>query len=354
MDLHINPTGVCHEIFFDLHFFYSPVFNPFNSDSGKRAQSKESYSGLVNIVGTAILLIITLLVVPVISYFTGTSLGLQELAALKSLLWILLVAWISCFVLGELTGNVSQVDKLWSLLPIAYAWTVTAHGNYSPRLLLMAILVTAWGLRLTFNFSRHGGYRFSFWNGHEDYRWQVLRQKSEFQPRWKWTLFNLSFISGYQNILIMLITLPTIVALQYAGTPLGWLDFSAAILMSFMLLIETVADQQQWRYQTAKKALLKAGQPLTGEYAKGFLDTGLWAWSRHPNYFAEQGIWVAFYLFSIAASGQWINWSISGGILLLILFSGSSKFSEEISAGKYPEYAHYQKTVPRFIPFKLF
>jgi len=82
MDLHINPTGVCHEIFFDLHFFYSSGFNPFNSDSGKRAQSKESYSGLVNIVGTAILLIITLLVVPVISYFTGTSLGLLELAAL--------------------------------------------------------------------------------------------------------------------------------------------------------------------------------------------------------------------------------------------------------------------------------
>jgi len=77
------------------------------------------------------------------------------------------------------------------------------------------------------------------------------------------------------------------------------------------------------------------------------------SWSRHPNYFAEQGLWVAFYLFSVAASGQWINWSVSGSILLLILFRGSSNFSEEISAGKYPAYVQYQKTVPRFIGFRF-
>jgi steroid 5-alpha reductase family enzyme len=307
----------------------------------------------MNIVGTAILLIVTLLVVPVISSYTGTSLGPAETAALHSVMMILLTAWIACFALGELTNNVSQVDKLWSLLPIAYAWTVAAHGDYSPRLLLMAILVTAWGLRLTYNFSRHGAYRLKFWTGHEDYRWQVLREKPEFQPRWKWTFFNLGFISGYQNILILLMTLPTIVALQYAGTPLGWLDYLAASSMLLMLVIETVADQQQWRYQTAKKALIETGRPLTGRYAKGFLDSGLWAWSRHPNYFAEQGIWISFYLFSVAASGQWINWSISGCILLVILFRGSSNFSEEISAGKYPQYADYQQNVPRFIPIKF-
>lgn len=307
----------------------------------------------MNIVGTAFLLITTLLVVPVISYFTGTSLGPAESAALHSLMMTLLAAWIVCFALGELTHNVSQVDKLWSLLPIAYTWTVAIHGEYSPRLLLMAILVTAWGLRLTYNFSRHGAYRLKFWKGHEDYRWQVLRERPEFQPRWKWTLFNLGFISGYQNVLILLMTLPTVVALQFAATPLGWLDYLAAALMLLMLVIETVADQQQWQFQSAKKALIESGRPLTGRYAKGFLDTGLWARSRHPNYFAEQGIWISFYLFSVAVSGQWINWSISGCILLVILFRGSSNFSEEISAGKYPQYAEYQQKVPRFIPIRF-
>jgi len=65
----------------------------------------------------------------------------------------------------------------------------------------------------------------------------------------------------------------------------------------------------------------------------------------------EQTIWVVFYLFSVNATGQWINWSIGGCALLIILFKGSSDFSEELSAGKYPAYKEYQATTPRFIPF---
>ena len=304
----------------------------------------------MNIVGTAILLGFTLLAVPAVSYLTGTSLGPVEVAALRAMAGILLAAWIACFVLGELTGNVSQVDRLWSLLPIVYTWTAASFGHPDPRLVLMATLVTLWGVRLTYNFSRHGAYRLKFWSGHEDYRWQVLRRRPEFQPRWKWTLFNLAFISGYQNLLILSLTLPAIVALQHVNEPLNGLDFAAAGLMLFMVLFETVADQQQWRFQSEKKRLMDAGIPLTGQYARGFVDSGLWARSRHPNYFAEQGVWIAFYGFSVAASGEWINWSISGCLLLVLLFRSSSSFSEEISAGKYPEYRQYQESVPRFIP----
>lgn len=304
----------------------------------------------MNITRVALLLIFTLLPVPLFSYLFGAALGAAEWAALASLGWILLAAWATCFVLGELTGNVGQVDRLWSLLPIVYTWVVAIHGSFAPRLVLMATLVTVWGARLTYNFSRHGAYRLKFWSGHEDYRWRVLREKPEFQPSWKWTLFNLAFISGYQNILILLFTLPTIVALQFRSTPLGILDGLAAAVLLFMIGLETVADNQQWRYQSAKHARIAAGEALSPEQARGFLDQGLWARSRHPNYFAEQGIWVAFYLFSVAASGQWLNWSVGGCLLLIILFQGSAAFSEEISAGKYPAYADYQRTVPRFIP----
>jgi steroid 5-alpha reductase family enzyme len=65
----------------------------------------------------------------------------------------------------------------------------------------------------------------------------------------------------------------------------------------------------------------------------------------------EQSIWIIFYLFSVNATGQWINWTIGGCVLLVILFKGSSDFSEELSANKYPAYKDYQKAVPRFIPF---
>lgn len=304
----------------------------------------------MNLPRTAALLVATLIAVPIVSYLFGTPLGALEISALRTMLWILLGAWGFCFVLGEATGNVSQVDRLWSLLPIAYVWVAAGRADHEPRLLLMALLVTAWGLRLTYNFSRHGGYRLRFWAAHEDYRWSVLRARPEFQPQWKWTLFNLVFIAGYQNALLLLITLPAVVALQFRSTPLGPLDYLAAGLMINLLVFETVADNQQWRFQSRKKELSASGQPLEGPYARGFPHQGLWAWSRHPNYFAEQGIWVAFYLFSVAASGLWINWSIGGCILLIALFQGSAAFTEEISAGKYPAYRTYQREVPRFLP----
>ena len=123
----------------------------------------------------------------------------------------LIVATI-CFLLAELTGNCSQVDKIWSVVPIIYVWEYAHLTNYHPRFVLMAILVTLWGARLTYNFSRRGAYSWKFWSGEEDYRWEVLRKMPMFNARWKWTLFNLFFISFYQNILIWLITVPAIYA----------------------------------------------------------------------------------------------------------------------------------------------
>lgn len=304
----------------------------------------------MKILETAVLLFFTLLLVPIFTWFFGTPLGPEETAALRTVFIIAGIAVLYCFVVGEITNNNSQVDKLWSILPIIYVWVVADYGDYSPRLLLMAVLVTLWGARLTYNFSRHGAYKWKFWTGKEDYRWEVLRKKPEFQPRWKWTLFNLFFISGYQNALILLFTLPTIVALQYNTTPLTIWDWIVAAFVLGFLVVETVADNQHWKFQSEKWRRFNDGEELTGDYKKGFLDKGLWSMSRHPNYFGEQGVWVSFYFFSVIASGQWLNWSIAGCLLLVVLFQGSSNFSEEISVGKYPGYADYQKRVSRFLP----
>jgi steroid 5-alpha reductase family enzyme len=305
----------------------------------------------MKIITTAILLAITLLAVPVFSYFFGTALGHTEWQVVRTLIKITVIVVAYTFIVGELSHNNSQVDKLWSILPIAYVWIVANYGNYAPRLVLMSILATIWGIRLTINFAMKGAYNWRFWAGEEDYRWQVLRQRPEFKPRWKWTIFNLLFISGYQNILILLFTMPAIVALQNTDVPLCVLDYIAAGLMFFFIAFETVADIQQWNFQSKKWTLIKAGKELFGKYKKGFTDKGLWAYSRHPNYFAEQAIWICFYLFSISAGSQWFNWSIAGCLLLIVLFQGSSKFSEEISLSKYQDYKIYQNKVPRFLPF---
>ena len=308
----------------------------------------------LKLVGT--LIVISVVACPLLYIFVGPALDASQLDTLRILGLIMGGSALFCFVVGELTGNNSQMDKLWSLLPIAYTWVIAVRGGMMPRLVVMAVLATVWGCRLTFNFGRKGAYRLKFWEGEEDYRWAVLRAKKEFQPHWKWIIFNLFFISIYQNALVLMITFPALV-LMNVTVPFGWVDALAAVLMLGFVVYETVADEQQWAFQTAKWKMLRAGKSLKelpAPYDKGFNTVGLWSRSRHPNYFAEQGTWCAFYLFSVAGGIGIFNWSIIGALLLIVLFLGSSAFAEEISSAKYPEYVRYCREVSKFFPGKKY
>lgn len=257
-----------------------------------------------------------------------------------------------CFIVGEITRNNSQMDKLWSILPAVYVWVAAFKSGLEARLVLMAILATVWGARLTFNFALKGAYTWKFWTGEEDYRWPWLRKRKEFQPRWKWVVFDFLFISIYQNFLVLLTTLPAVAAIGSAE-PFGWKDIVVGILMASFIAYEAVADIQQWRFQSTKWAMINSGkklEELPAPYNKGFNTTGLWKMSRHPNYFAEQSIWVSFYLFSIVAGAGVLNWSVCGAVLLILLFLGSSTLGEYISKSKYPEYAEYIMSVNRYFP----
>ena len=302
------------------------------------------------------LLGISIIACPLLYIFVGPSLDASQLEVLKILGIITACSALFCFVVGELTSNNSQMDKLWSLLPIAYTWVIAAHGGMSARLVVMACLATLWGARLTFNFARKGAYKLKFWEGEEDYRWKVLRARKEFQPHWKWMLFNLFFISIYQNVLVLMITFPALV-LMGVDKPFGWVDALAAALMLGFIIYETVADEQQWAFQSAKWKMIKEGrklEDLPAPYNKGFNTSGLWGISRHPNYFAEQAVWCSFYVFSIGGGIGIINWSVIGALLLIVLFIGSSAFAEEISSAKYPEYAAYCGKVSKFFPGKRY
>jgi steroid 5-alpha reductase family enzyme len=293
---------------------------------------------------TVLFLLFTLIIVPLVTFQFDEALSDLQYATLMELVAIYLIAAGLCFVVSTISKNYSQVDKLWSVIPIVYVWVTAWRGGFEDRLLLMAVLVTIWGVRLTLNFARRGGYKWKFWEGDEDYRWAILRAKPEFQAPWRWIAFNLFFISLYQMGLILLFTLPILKSME--GGPLGWPDLVLALIFVGFVMVETIADQQQWNFQQKKQLQIAGGNKPT----KGFLDEGLWGIVRHPNYAAEQAIWVVFYLFSIASTGLWINWSIAGCLLLILLFKGSSDFSEGISVGKYADYEDYQKRVPRFIP----
>lgn len=243
--------------------------------------------------------------------------------------WICGGVIVACWLASVATREYSWVDRLWSVVPVVYAW-VFAAASHDARTTVMAALITAWGARLTFNFARRGGYA----PGGEDYRWAVLR---ELLPGWRFAVFNAVFIATYQNVLLLAITLPLWSASANAG-PLGVADAVAAVVFLALLAGEAVADQQRWDFHRANPG-------------GGVLRAGLARYSRHPNYFFEIAQWwVVFAFAAIAAGTAWLP-TAAGAILLTLLFLGSTVFTEWISTRRHPEYAQYRGTTSMLVPW---
>ncbi len=244
-----------------------------------------------------------------------------------------------CYVTSLITKENSWVDRLWSIVPVAYVWVFAiAAGLTDVRLDVMAGLVTLWGARLTFNFARKGGY-----SGVEDYRWAVLRGR---MTRAQFAVFNLLFIVLYQNAILVLITLPAYTAFENRS-PFGPLDVLLTAVFLALLAGETLADQQQWDFHSSKAVEVAAGR----EPSPRFLQSGLFRFSRHPNFFFEQAQWWVLFLFGAVAAGSLLQWTVLGAALLTALFVGSTIFTESITKAKYPEYADYQSTTSAIIPW---
>jgi steroid 5-alpha reductase family enzyme len=246
-------------------------------------------------------------------------------------------AWVASLA----SRDTSWVDRSWSIVPVVYVWVfaLAAHGR-DARLDVMAVLVTLWGARLTFNFARKGGY-----SGVEDYRWAVLRDSmtpGQFQ------LLNFFFVVVTQNAILVLITLPAWNAYQHrAGATYGALDAALALAFVACTIGEAVADEQQWRFQAAKRAALAAGTAPR----ENFLQAGLFRYARHPNYFFELVQWWFLYLLGAVAAGGALQWTIIGALALSALFVGSTRFTEQISRSKYPEYRDYQRRTSAVVPW---
>lgn len=177
-----------------------------------------------------------------------------------------LFVWVASLV----TKDTSWVDRLWSVLPVVYIWVFAASvGLTDARRDVMAVIVTLWGARLTFNFARKGGYV-----GIEDYRWAELRRRM--RP-WQFQLFNFFFISLNQNVLLPLIALPALTAWQHRDRAFGPLDAALAIAFVAFTIAETIADQEQWNFQKSKHREIAAGREPTTRFVR----SGLFRLSRH-------------------------------------------------------------------------
>ncbi|KAJ9655764.1 hypothetical protein H2198_005470 [Neophaeococcomyces mojaviensis] len=261
---------------------------------------------------------------------------------------------------SEVNQNWSQIDRVWSIIPTLYNahWAIWSHmaGIHTERMDLRLLVSVVWSMRLTYNYWRRGGYKI----GSEDYRWAIIKDRIG-QPAF--FILDVLFIASGQNILLFLVTCPSYIAVLVSrldtahNTPAaGFLDYWFAGQILFLVGLTWLSDQQQWDYQSAKQtyrntAKVPANCGFTAEQLdRGFRTTGLWAYSRHPNFACEQMVWWSFYLWASLAARSPFNWTIFGPIIYTSVFLGSTPITEYISSGKYHEYAEYQKQVGMLFP----
>lgn len=227
-----------------------------------------------------------------------------------------LAATVVIFAFSIGLRNSSMYDAFWSVGPLgllAYWWPWGTQGSLSAW--LVAVFVIWWGLRLTWNWARG-------WPGlhHEDWRYEGLREKSGAA----YPLVNFFGIHLFPTVQVFLGMLPVYWVLQgdVALTPGVVL---AAVVTGGAVLLEQVADRQLLRFRQNREG-------------KSVLNTGLWAWSRHPNYLGEAGFWWGLALFgaTVIPTSPWC-WAGAVAISAMFVFA-SIPMIEERHRERRPNY----------------
>ncbi|KAI6834626.1 DUF1295-domain-containing protein [Hortaea werneckii] len=284
--------------------------------------------------------------------YTSTNPAISGLAFAIALMPVFLLV-------SEINRNFSQVDRVWSLLPTVYhahyALWARMNGMDTQKVDNVLAFSVVWSLRLTFNYWRKGGYEI----GSEDYRWNIIKDKI---GAFGLFILNIVFISSVQSVLLWAVTAPAYILLLSTrlSPSMQTPDYVISRAMIGLVILEFFADNQMWNFQQAKKQYQKTAQVPKGsgftraQLDRGFITTGLWRFSRHPNFAAEQAIWLCLYAWGCVASETYFNWSVAGVAGYMLVFAGSTPLTERISAGKYPDYKVYQQRVGRFIPSLFF
>ena len=243
--------------------------------------------------------------------------GLAAMLILAAVTWL-----VSC-----VKRDVSIVDSVWSLLillgAVVYLLTLPETG---PRAMWGMILAALWALRLAAHITWRG------WGEPEDRRYQAIRARN--QPHFEWKSFYLVFV--LQAVLAWIVSLSLLAALAGAS-PWGWLDTVGVGVVVFGVAFETIGDLQL--------AHFKADAANRGRV----MNTGLWRYTRHPNYFGDFCVWWGFFLIALSAGGWW---AVSSPLLmsvLLIKVSGAALLEKDI-AERRPAYRDYIARTPAFFP----
>jgi steroid 5-alpha reductase family enzyme len=242
------------------------------------------------------------------------------------------VATLVIFGFSRLHNNSSMYDAYWSVAPMVFApgLVLGAVGPAGEGLRVAAVLavVLLWGARLTLNWA-------TGWSGlhHEDWRYVDLRAQT---GRAYW-LVSLLGLHGFPTVQVLLGMLPLGPALLAGGArPFGALDALALAIGLGSVAVEAVADLQLRAHQAAGRG--------------GVIDTGLWAWCRHPNYLGEIGFWVSLWVFALGADPG-SAWTGVGALAILLMFVFVSiPMMERRQRARKPAFEAYAQRVPMILP----
>lgn len=257
-----------------------------------------------------------------------TFLGLNAL--------IIAVCFIGLWLVSLRVGDVSFIDSWWPAGMVVLAGVSFAQaGDFaSPRRLLLVGLCTLWGLRL-------GGYLFLRWRRHgPDPRYETMLAAAKEERRWGFAQSSLLLVFALQAPLQFVVCLPAQLGqfgpVSGAIGPLAWAGAALAVVG---IAFETVGDWQLARF--------KADPANRGKV----LDTGLWRFTRHPNYFGDAC--VGWGLFLIAVESPLGTWSLPAPVLLTFLLTRWSgvPMVEGRMRQQRPDYDAYVRRTSSFIPW---
>jgi steroid 5-alpha reductase family enzyme len=227
--------------------------------------------------------------------------------------------------------DVSIVDIFWGLgFVILNIFYVFNSGDLNSRKILLLVLVSVWGLRL----SIYLAYR-NIGKG-EDFRYQEFRRKFGPKRYWWFSYFQAFLLQGALMILISI----TLLGMNFSSQPttLSTLDYIGIGIWLIGFIFEAGGDYQLMRF---KKNTNNKGNVLT---------TGFWKYTRHPNYFGDASVWWSYAIFSISAGAYW---QIIGSILMTLLIiniSGVTLLEKSLKQTK-TAYSDYIDKTSSFFPW---
>ncbi|MEX0620193.1 MAG: DUF1295 domain-containing protein [Solirubrobacterales bacterium] len=224
--------------------------------------------------------------------------------------------------------DASIVDITWGPLFVLIAWVGYAVGDGAPAALLVAVLTTAWGLRLGIHIGRRN-------IGHgEDPRYVRMREKRP-ATFWIWSLFGVFVLQG---LIALVVSMPIQSLAAVGEDSIGLISWIGVVVFVVGLAFETIGD--------AQLSSFKADPGSRGRV----MDKGLWRYTRHPNYFGDSVVWWGLWLVALGSGAAW--WTLAGPALMtfmLVKVSGVALTEADI-AERRPGYVDYIGRTSAFVP----